>query len=109
MRTLDHAAIHAEYEELGQIVGQREYTLDYCERVADEQHVKRGQTKICGAEQQLEQYDVPVAFVQLVSVETQLTVKLCAVPQVVHQLLLGAPVGGLVVRNNVNRMLHIQG
>jgi len=63
---LDHAAIHAEYEQLGQIVGESQQTFDYDELVAHEYHVECRQAEVERAEHELQQYDKPVTLVQLV-------------------------------------------
>lgn len=83
MRVFDHAAVHAEYEQLGQVVGQRQQPLDYGELAAHEYHVERRQAKVQRAEHELQQYDVIVAFVQLVLEVYQQVVELHTVLDVV--------------------------
>lgn len=109
VRLFDHAAVHAEYEELAQVVGQREYALDHDELVADEYHVERGQTEVHGAEQQLEQYNVAVALVQLVPVEYQALVQRGAVLHVVHQLLFGGLAGRPVALDDCDGVFDVGG
>jgi len=59
----DHAAIHTEYEQFGQVVGERQQTFDHDEPVAHEYHVERRQTEVERTEHELQQYNVSVTLV----------------------------------------------
>jgi len=83
MRFLDHAAVHAEYEQLGQVVGKRQQAFGYDEPVAHKYHVERRQAKVERAEHEFQQYDVPVTLVQLVLKVDQPVVEHHAALQVV--------------------------
>lgn len=59
----DHATIHAEDKELGQVIRKRQQTFDRDKFVSHEYHVERGQAEIQGAEEELQKYDVAIAVV----------------------------------------------
>jgi len=63
VRVLDHAAVHAKYEQLGQVVGERQQTFDHDEPVAHEYHVERRQAEVERAEHEFQQYNVSVTLV----------------------------------------------
>jgi len=109
VRVLDHAAVHAEYEQLGQVVGERQQAFDHDEPVAHEYHVERGQAEVERAEHELQQYNVSVTLVQLVLEVDQPVVKHHAVLHVVQQLLFGGPVRGPVVLDDLDRVLDVGG
>lgn len=109
VRVLDHTAVHAEDEQLGQVVGQRQQALDHHELVSHEYHVERGQAEVQRAEHQLEQYDEPVALVQLVLVEDQTVVEPGAHLYVVQELLLGGSVGRPIVFHDLGGVLNVCG
>lgn len=109
MRVLDHAAVHAEYEQLGQVVGERQQTFGYNEPVAHEYHVERRQTEVERAEHELQQYDVPVTLVQLVFEVNQPVVKHHAALHVIQELLFGGLVGGLIVLDDLDRVFDVGG
>lgn len=106
---LDHATVHAEYEQLGQVVGERQEAFGYDEPVAHEYHVERRQAKVERAEHELQQYDIPVTLIQLILEVDQPVVEHHAALHVVQEFLVGGLAGGMIVLDDLDRVLNVGG